>query len=161
MVNVVATMAGTVFQILVSVGEQIKAGQDVIILESMKMEVPVQSELSGEVKEIKVTNIPSSISFKGCDKAIAVEGLQPGDASEINSLISNKKDLQFSCEFEVTNPDIKLGANVGQFVVEADYDYAVESTTTVDIKPSTNPITANAFLSDILNDESPLTEVLK
>lgn len=31
-----------------------EAGQDVVILESMKMEVPVQSEYSGVVKEIKV-----------------------------------------------------------------------------------------------------------
>lgn len=47
-------MAGTVMQVLVSVGERIESGQDVVVLESMKMEVPLQAEQSGTVKEIKV-----------------------------------------------------------------------------------------------------------
>ncbi len=54
MAKVEASMAGTVMQVLVSVGEQIEAGQDVIILESMKMEVPLQADQSGTVKEVKV-----------------------------------------------------------------------------------------------------------
>jgi len=54
MAKVEATMAGTVMQVLVAVGDKVEAGQDVVILESMKMEVPVQSEYSGVVKEIKV-----------------------------------------------------------------------------------------------------------
>ena len=54
MAKVEATMAGTVMQVLVTVGDKVDAGQDVVILESMKMEVPVQSEYSGVVKEIKV-----------------------------------------------------------------------------------------------------------
>lgn len=54
MVKVEASMAGTVMQVLVSVGERIEAGQDVVILESMKMEVPLQAEQSGTVKEIRV-----------------------------------------------------------------------------------------------------------
>ncbi len=54
MAKVEATMAGTVMQVLVAVGDKVDAGQDVVILESMKMEVPVQSEYSGVVKKIKV-----------------------------------------------------------------------------------------------------------
>jgi acetyl-CoA carboxylase biotin carboxyl carrier protein len=54
MAKVEATMAGTVMQVLVAVGDKVEAGQDVVILESMKMEVPVQPEYSGVVKEIKV-----------------------------------------------------------------------------------------------------------
>lgn len=54
MAKVEATMAGTVMQVLVAVGDKVSEGQDVVILESMKMEVPVQSEYSGVVKEIKV-----------------------------------------------------------------------------------------------------------
>lgn len=49
-----ASMAGTVLQVLVSPGERVEAGQDVVILESMKMEVPVQAEQAGTVKEVKV-----------------------------------------------------------------------------------------------------------
>jgi acetyl-CoA carboxylase biotin carboxyl carrier protein len=49
-----ATMTGTVWKILVAVGEQVEVGQEVIILESMKMEIPIQAEKSGRVKKILV-----------------------------------------------------------------------------------------------------------
>lgn len=52
MAKIVATMAGTVLQVLVSEGEQIAADQDVVVLESMKMEVPVASEEGGKVTVI-------------------------------------------------------------------------------------------------------------
>jgi acetyl-CoA carboxylase biotin carboxyl carrier protein len=47
-------MAGTVFKVLVKVDDQVEAGQDVIVLESMKMEIPLQAEVGGTVTEIKV-----------------------------------------------------------------------------------------------------------
>lgn len=49
-----ANMAGSVWKIVVSVGEQVEEGQDLIILESMKMEIPLSAEEAGTVKEIKV-----------------------------------------------------------------------------------------------------------
>lgn len=49
-----ATMAGTVFQILVAEGETVEKGQTVVLLESMKMEIPIAAESSGVVKEVKV-----------------------------------------------------------------------------------------------------------
>jgi acetyl-CoA carboxylase biotin carboxyl carrier protein len=52
--QIVATMAGNVWKIVVNVGEQVTEGQDVVILESMKMEIPIAAETSGTVKEIKV-----------------------------------------------------------------------------------------------------------
>ncbi|KXG09373.1 acetyl-CoA carboxylase biotin carboxyl carrier protein subunit [Anoxybacillus rupiensis] len=52
--QIVATMAGNVWKIVVSVGEKIEEGQDVVILESMKMEIPIAAEASGVVKEIHV-----------------------------------------------------------------------------------------------------------
>jgi acetyl-CoA carboxylase biotin carboxyl carrier protein len=54
MSQVLATMAGNVWKIVVNVGEQVEEGQDVVILESMKMEIPIAAETSGIVKEIKV-----------------------------------------------------------------------------------------------------------
>jgi acetyl-CoA carboxylase biotin carboxyl carrier protein len=54
MSQIVATMAGNVWKIVVSTGEQVSEGQDVVILESMKMEIPIAAESSGTVKEIKV-----------------------------------------------------------------------------------------------------------
>jgi acetyl-CoA carboxylase biotin carboxyl carrier protein len=49
-----ATMAGTVLNILVAKGDQVSVGQDVLMLESMKMEIPIQSEVNSVVKEVKV-----------------------------------------------------------------------------------------------------------
>ena len=46
-------MAGKVLEIKVNVGEQINDGDEVVVLEAMKMELPVISEESGVVKEIK------------------------------------------------------------------------------------------------------------
>ncbi|XJZ28921.1 acetyl-CoA carboxylase biotin carboxyl carrier protein subunit [Bacillota bacterium Lsc_1132] len=52
--KVVASMAGSVWKILVQSGDQVEEGQDVVILESMKMEIPIAAEMSGTVKEVKV-----------------------------------------------------------------------------------------------------------
>lgn len=49
-----AAMAGIVNRLLVQPGESVEAGQDVIVLESMKMEIPVASNFGGVVAEIRV-----------------------------------------------------------------------------------------------------------
>lgn len=54
MKHINAMMAGTVIEVLVKSGQDISEGQDVIIIESMKMQLPVQSEITGKVKEVKV-----------------------------------------------------------------------------------------------------------
>lgn len=51
---ITANMAGNVWKILVKAGDQVRAGQDVVILESMKMEIPIEAESGGTVKAIKV-----------------------------------------------------------------------------------------------------------
>ncbi|SHG61260.1 acetyl-CoA carboxylase biotin carboxyl carrier protein subunit [Virgibacillus chiguensis] len=52
--EVKATMAGSVWKITVEQGQTIEEGQDVVILESMKMEIPITAEQSGVVKALKV-----------------------------------------------------------------------------------------------------------
>ena len=52
MSKVVTNMAGNLWKLLVQVGDTVEEGQDVAILESMKMEIPVAAEMSGTVKEI-------------------------------------------------------------------------------------------------------------
>ena len=52
MTIVKASMAGTVWKILVAEGEQVEANQDVVILESMKMEIPIAAEEAGTVKRV-------------------------------------------------------------------------------------------------------------
>lgn len=54
MATVKANMAGTVWKIVVSEGEEVNAGQDMVILESMKMEIPIAAEENGKVKKILV-----------------------------------------------------------------------------------------------------------
>lgn len=49
-------MAGVVIEILVKPGDQVSDGTDVAILESMKMQLPVASNESGKVDEVKVSS---------------------------------------------------------------------------------------------------------
>jgi acetyl-CoA carboxylase biotin carboxyl carrier protein len=50
--NVDAHITGTVWKVEVQVGQEIEEGDTVVILESMKMEMPVEAEDDGTVKEI-------------------------------------------------------------------------------------------------------------
>ena len=52
MADVEAHITGTVWTIECSVGDEIDEGDTVVILESMKMEMPVEAEDAGTVKEI-------------------------------------------------------------------------------------------------------------
>ena len=52
--DVKAHITGVVFQITSKVGDSLAAGDSVIVLESMKMEIPVEAPRAGKVKEITV-----------------------------------------------------------------------------------------------------------
>jgi acetyl-CoA carboxylase biotin carboxyl carrier protein len=54
MKEIKAAMAGTVLNVLVEQGGSVTAGDTVLMLESMKMEIPVESEEQGKISEIKV-----------------------------------------------------------------------------------------------------------
>ncbi len=49
-----AHITGTVWKIEVKVGDTVAVGTTVAILESMKMEMPVESEEEGEVAEVLI-----------------------------------------------------------------------------------------------------------
>ena len=55
MAAIEAHITGTVWKIEVAVGDTIEEGDTVVILESMKMEMPVEAEDEGTVKEILVS----------------------------------------------------------------------------------------------------------
>ena len=55
MPQVEAHITGTVWKIEVEVGDSVEEGDTVVILESMKMEMPVEAEDPGVVKEILVS----------------------------------------------------------------------------------------------------------
>jgi acetyl-CoA/propionyl-CoA carboxylase biotin carboxyl carrier protein len=52
--NVEVPMQGTIVKVLVEVGQDVEAGQAVVVLEAMKMENQINAEKAGKVKEIKV-----------------------------------------------------------------------------------------------------------
>lgn len=54
MTSVVASLAGVVFKVLVKPGDTVVVGQEVVRLESMKMEIPMESEVEGIVQEVVV-----------------------------------------------------------------------------------------------------------
>jgi acetyl-CoA carboxylase biotin carboxyl carrier protein len=53
--TVVAELVAAVMQVEVEVGQQVAADDAVVILESMKMEIPVLAEVAGSVSEIVVS----------------------------------------------------------------------------------------------------------
>ncbi len=51
-----APIAGKVLQVNTSNGSQIKEGETICVLESMKMEIPIAAPVSGKISEIKVSS---------------------------------------------------------------------------------------------------------
>ena len=54
MSNVEAHITGTVWKVECKVGQEVEEGDTLVILESMKMEMPVEAEDDGTVKQIVV-----------------------------------------------------------------------------------------------------------
>lgn len=52
--SIKAPLPGTILDIFVNVGDTVKAGQHVLLLEAMKMENNIDAERDGVVKEIRV-----------------------------------------------------------------------------------------------------------
>jgi acetyl-CoA carboxylase biotin carboxyl carrier protein len=52
MADIEAHITGNIWKITVAIGDAIEDGDTVVILESMKMEIPVEAEDDGTVKEI-------------------------------------------------------------------------------------------------------------
>ncbi|MBW1701071.1 MAG: acetyl-CoA carboxylase biotin carboxyl carrier protein subunit [Deltaproteobacteria bacterium] len=61
MSEIIAPMGGKVIDVKVKSGDAVQEGDEVVILEAMKMELPVVADASGTVKEVK------------CNKGDAVE----------------------------------------------------------------------------------------
>jgi len=51
--EIVAPMGGKVIDVKVNVGDAVSEGDEVVILEAMKMELPITADASGTVKEVK------------------------------------------------------------------------------------------------------------
>jgi biotin carboxyl carrier protein len=53
-VSVVAPMPGIISEVLVSVGDVVKADEEIIVLEAMKMENPICAPVGGKIMKINV-----------------------------------------------------------------------------------------------------------
>jgi acetyl-CoA carboxylase biotin carboxyl carrier protein len=54
MIKVKSDLAGTVSKVIVEVGSQVSEDDTLVVLESMKMEIPVVAPRSGRIAEIQV-----------------------------------------------------------------------------------------------------------
>ena len=54
MAEVRAEITANVWQVRVEVGQRVEVGDELVILESMKMEIPVVSPIAGTVREVAV-----------------------------------------------------------------------------------------------------------
>jgi acetyl-CoA carboxylase biotin carboxyl carrier protein len=52
--NLQAHITGTIWKIEVQVGDSVEEGQTLVIIESMKMEMPVEAPVAGTVESISV-----------------------------------------------------------------------------------------------------------
>jgi len=52
--TILAEMVANVWKVMASPGQAISAGDPLVILESMKMEIPVESPIDGTVREVLV-----------------------------------------------------------------------------------------------------------
>ncbi|QBX55394.1 biotin/lipoyl-binding carrier protein [Nocardioides seonyuensis] len=53
--EIVSELVANVLSLECAVGDEVEAGQTVVLLESMKMEIPMLAERAGRVSAIKVT----------------------------------------------------------------------------------------------------------
>ena len=54
MAEVKSPMAGTIFELIAAVGDAVEEGDELVILESMKMEIPVEAPNDGTIAEVHV-----------------------------------------------------------------------------------------------------------
>lgn len=54
MTDVLAEITANVWQVPAEVGQQVAEGDTLVVLESMKMEIPVEAPVAGKVVEVRV-----------------------------------------------------------------------------------------------------------
>jgi acetyl-CoA carboxylase biotin carboxyl carrier protein len=54
MTEVTAPMSGKILKVVATVGQKVAEDEDLMIMEAMKMEMPIGSPVAGTVKEIKI-----------------------------------------------------------------------------------------------------------
>jgi acetyl-CoA carboxylase biotin carboxyl carrier protein len=52
-IDILSPITGTVWKVEKGAGEHVEAGEAIVILESMKMEIPVEAPRSGQIREVR------------------------------------------------------------------------------------------------------------
>ncbi len=52
--QILSTVSGTIIEVLVAPGALVSVDEEVVLIESMKMEIPVAAEAQGTVREIRI-----------------------------------------------------------------------------------------------------------
>ncbi len=55
MQHIISELVASIARVHVTVGQRVAAGEEVVLLESMKMEIPLVAEAAGTVKEVFVS----------------------------------------------------------------------------------------------------------
>ncbi len=71
MQEIASDLVANVAQVHVAAGQQVESGEEVALLESMKMEIPVLAEHAGSVTEVRVQ--PGDVVQEG-DVLVVIDG---------------------------------------------------------------------------------------
>ncbi len=71
-VAVTAPMQGTIVSLLVAEGDRVRRGQDLLVMEAMKMEHVITADRSGYVRQLTV-HVGDTVACKGCAKDVVQE----------------------------------------------------------------------------------------
>ena len=94
LIDVIAEVTGTVWKIPATVGQELEEDDDVVILESMKMEIPVGAPEDGKVTEILVGE---GDSVSECQVIAKIETLRTAnDEPDIGRQDNQKADTDES-----------------------------------------------------------------
>ena len=52
-IDITAPITGTIWKVEKGAGERVEAGEAIVILESMKMEIPVEAPRAGQIREMR------------------------------------------------------------------------------------------------------------
>lgn len=129
---VTAPVAGTVLRYSVKDGEEVKAGETILILESMKMELEVKSSKSGVVKfSVAIGDNVTNGAVIANIEATTSEAQTPPTPSTSSSAEPSKTAISSSTSTSITAPVagtlLRYAVNEGESVKEGDTVLILES----------------------------------
>ncbi|TVP11884.1 carboxyl transferase domain-containing protein [Shewanella sp. KCT] len=129
--------AGVLVQVNIESGDEVYAGQEIAVIEAMKMEIPVKSEHAGIVTEVLTGNIGEVI-----DEHQILAVIQPGEVSVSSGQTEMEIDLDY------------IRANLAEFFDRRDKTLDESRSEAVAKRHREGKRTARENLSDLLDEGS-------